>query len=63
MSAATQFAQLTFDKLLAAGKVEESQREAFYLGAAAGIGWARERLGQRFVTTSQLTDSRKELQS
>lgn len=63
MSAATQFAQLTFNELLGAGKVEESQREAFYLGVASGIGWANESIGRRFVTTSQLTDNLKELQS
>lgn len=54
MSAATQFAQLTFDRLLAEGKVKESQREAFYLGVASGIGWSNERLDRHFVTTRQL---------
>lgn len=49
-----QFAKLTFDKLLARGKVNESDREGFYLGVATGIGWANDRLSRRFVTVQQL---------
>lgn len=54
MSAGVQLAELMFNKLLAQGKVSESERGSFYLGFAAGIGWANEQIDRRFVTIKQL---------
>lgn len=49
-----QFAELTFDRLLGEGKVSEDQRTTFYLGVAAGLGVASERLSRRFPASLKL---------
>lgn len=49
-----EFARLSFDELFAKGRVSESQRNAYYLGVAAGIGLANERLSPHSTAAKQL---------